>query len=192
MVVQHVVAPALVLGSTQPAADVDAVRAAAAGFEVARRRSGGGAVLLRPDDHVWVDLVVPAGDPLADPDVERATWWVGDAWIRALGLDGGGPGGAAVVHRSGVSDRSAGRVACFAALGPGELSIDGRKVLGVSQRRTRDGARFQCVAYRTWEPARLLDLLAVTGAVQTALVDRAGAVVAPGWDVVERLLPVLP
>ena len=159
VVVQHVAGPALVLGSTQPASDVDTERAATQGIEVARRRSGGGAVLLRPDDHVWVDLVVPSDDPLAEADVERAAWWVGRAWAAALDLDEPGAG-RVVVHRHGVSDRAAGRVACFAALGPGEVELDGRKVLGVSQRRTRSGARFQCIAYRTWEPELLLSLLA--------------------------------
>lgn len=211
VVVQHVAGPSLVLGSTQPASDVDAERAAALGIEVARRRSGGGAVLLRPDDHVWVDLVVPSDDPLAEDDVERAAWWVGRAWVAALGLDDPG-GGRVVVHRHGVSDRDAGRVACFAALGPGEVELDGRKVLGVSQRRTRSGARFQCIAYRTWEPERLLSLLtpglaagsrrgtpgagggadATSALVDVALRERAGAALTPGWDVVERLLPVLP
>ncbi len=207
VVVQHVVEPSLVLGSTQDAADVDAAALELAGLASARRRSGGGAVVLRPDDHVWVDLVVPADDPLHDDDVERAAWWVGDSWSRALGrrIDDR----ATEVHRRGVSDRAAGRVACFAALGPGEVSLDGRKVLGVSQRRTRSGARFQCVAYRFWEPELLLDVLVPTGraaglgggewgdgepaaVLRRALVERAGAALPTGWDVVEHLVPHLP
>ncbi|MGE5209798.1 MAG: lipoyl protein ligase domain-containing protein, partial [Acidobacteriota bacterium] len=44
---QHdVVAPAVVLGSSQPETVVDAAACAAAGAEIVRRRSGGGAVLL--------------------------------------------------------------------------------------------------------------------------------------------------
>jgi len=34
--------------------------------------------------------------------------------------------------------------------------------VGISQRRTRDGARFQCVVHRGWDPRPLLDLLAMT------------------------------
>ncbi|MEO7428911.1 MAG: hypothetical protein ABIY48_05965, partial [Acidimicrobiales bacterium] len=50
---------------------------------------------------------------------------------------------------------------CFAGLGPGELTdAAGRKVLGISQRRTRAGARFQCAALGRWDPSRLVSLLA--------------------------------
>lgn len=207
VVVNHVSGPALVLGSTQPASHVDVAAIERSGMALARRRSGGGAVLLRPDDHVWVDLVIPADDPLADDDVERAAWWVGDAWVAALGRRSDDP--VTEVHRRGVSDRAAGRVACFAALGPGEVEVDGRKVLGISQRRTRSGARFQCVAYRVWEPELLLEVLGSAAPasgrgggewgdggsgeeLRRALVERAGAVLPSGWDVVEHLVPHLP
>ncbi len=49
--------------------------------------------------------------------------------------------------------------ACFAGLGPGEVTIGGRKAVGISQRRTRAGARFQCVAYERWDPGPLAALL---------------------------------
>ena len=66
VVVQHVSRPALVLGSSQGSADVDEGFGRRSGVDLARRRSGGGAVLLGTDDHVWVDLVVPAGDDCAN------------------------------------------------------------------------------------------------------------------------------
>jgi lipoate-protein ligase A len=53
---------------------------------------------------------------------------------------------------------------CFAGLGPGEVTVDGRKVVGLSQRRTREAALFQCCAALRWEPERLLDLLALDDA----------------------------
>ncbi|OWY62056.1 hypothetical protein B7486_60470, partial [cyanobacterium TDX16] len=62
--IHRVQAPALVLGSRQGDGVVAAGPAQAAGVEVVRRRSGGGAVLLQPDASLWVDLVVPAGDEL--------------------------------------------------------------------------------------------------------------------------------
>ena len=60
---------ALVLGSTQPGTSVDSARAARAGIEVVRRRSGGGAVLVGPGDPVWIDVWLPRGDPLWHDDV---------------------------------------------------------------------------------------------------------------------------
>lgn len=197
VLVCEVSSPALVLGSTQSDEVVDHDGLAAGGVQLARRRSGGGAVLLVPGEHVWVDVVLPAHDPLWRDDVEAATWWLGAAWAAALGAapTSGGHLGDAEVHHRGVSERELGALVCFAAAGPGEVSVAGRKVVGISQRRTRQAARFQCVvhrhfdAHRTWQllsPAvrssHLLDVL--VGGVGD--LDRLG--VATGWDVVEGLL----
>ena len=48
---------------------------------------------------------------------------------------------------------------CFAGVGPGEIVSGARKVLGISQRRTRDIARFQCALYRHWDAEALVSLL---------------------------------
>ncbi|MCU1372193.1 MAG: hypothetical protein JWO77_3387, partial [Ilumatobacteraceae bacterium] len=55
--------PAVVLGSTQRLDVVDGPAAAEAGIEVARRRSGGGAVYLDPDGAIWIDVLLPVADP---------------------------------------------------------------------------------------------------------------------------------
>lgn len=157
MIVVEVQRPAMVLGSTQDESVVDAAALARAGVELARRRSGGGVVLLVPGEHVWVDLVVPAGDPLWHDDVGRAMWWVGECWARAL--DASGVAGTAV-HRGGVTHRELARRVCFAGLGPGEVTVDGRKLVGISQRRTRSHARFQCVVHRRFHADHTLELLA--------------------------------
>jgi lipoate-protein ligase A len=151
--------PALVLGSTQSMAGVDVEACRRDGVDVVRRRSGGGAVLLDPGDATWVDLIVPRHDPLWDDDIVRAAHWVGVAWAHAFRV-GGATGDALTVHRDGlVRGRWSDRV-CFAGVGPGELLYDGRKLVGVSQRRTRSGARFQCVVLQRWRPERLIGLLA--------------------------------
>jgi lipoate-protein ligase A len=149
--------PAIVLGSTQPATTIDAAAAAARGIDVVRRHSGGGAVLLVPGESLWVDVIVPAGDPVWDDDVGRAAWWVGDAWARAL-TAAGLPG--ATVHRGPLVRSPWSATVCFAGLGPGEVTAGGRKVVGISQRRTRAGARFQCSVHHRWDPATLIALLA--------------------------------
>ena len=151
--------PAIVLGSTQDLALVDRAAADLAGAEVVRRRSGGGAVWLAPGVVTWLDLVLPAGDPLWDDDVSRAAVWVGETWTRTLRRLGH-PGGE--IHRGGLVTTPWSSLVCFAGLGPGEVTIDGLKVVGVSQRRTRAGARFQCAILHQWDPAPLLAALDLT------------------------------
>jgi lipoate-protein ligase A len=138
-------APALVLGSTQPWID-------AAGIEVCRRRSGGGAVLVRPHEVLWIDVLLPRDDPLWDDDVARAAHWLGETWRDALGVG--------VVHTGRMIRTFWSSAICFAGVGPGEVLVDGAKVVGISQRRTRAGARFQCAVMRTWDPSELARIFA--------------------------------
>lgn len=143
--------PALVLGSTQAQLGVDVATLAAQGIEVTGRRSGGGAVLLVPGQSVWIDVLVPVGHERWDEDVNRSFHWVGEAWAAALarlGLE-------AEVHRRGLVRTAASARVCFAGLGPGEVSIGGRKAVGLSQRRTRAGARFQTIVHQVWDPRPL-------------------------------------
>ncbi|MEZ5228041.1 MAG: hypothetical protein R2710_15635 [Acidimicrobiales bacterium] len=133
--------PALVLGSAQSDDLVDAELARSAGWEVGRRRSGGGLVVVVPDTHLWVDVVIGPDHRRWDNDVHRAFDWVGVAWARTIARCTGSP--PPDVHREALVGREAGRLLCFAGLGAGEIAVDGHKLLGLSQRRTRDGARFQ-------------------------------------------------
>jgi len=141
---------AVVLGSTQ--SDSVVVRGAPA----VRRRSGGGAVLVEPGGLVWVDVLVPAGDQLWDADVGRAFAWLGRAWVLALA--DAGVGGARA-HEGPLVRTAWSSLVCFAGLGPGEVTVEGAKVVGMCQRRTRAGALFQCAALLDWQPGRLLDHL---------------------------------
>ena len=149
--------PALVLGSSQPLESVDADACASAGVDVVRRRSGGGAVLVEPGALLWVDVLLPTGDPLWTEDVGRAFLWLGDAWAAALGS----LGRAGVVHRGPLRPSPWSDRVCFAGLGTGEVvdAGSGAKLLGLSQRRTRAGARFQCAALADWDPGPLVALL---------------------------------
>ena len=178
---------ALVLGSAQPD-DIAASHEA----DVVRRRSGGGAVLVVPDDSVWVDVVVNRSDRLWDDDVNRAPLWLGEVWVAALAslaIERG-----EVIHR--YEPGRWGRLACFASRGPGEVLVDGAKAVGLSQRRTRDTARFQTLVYRRWNPEELLSRLAVpTGQIdgfQDALARAAFPVEAQPDDIVEAFLNSLP
>jgi lipoate-protein ligase A len=192
--VLHPVDRALVLGSAQSEGCVDHDACAIAGVEVVRRRSGGGAVLVQPGDQAWVDLFVPAGDPLWEADVSRASWWLGDAWARAL--EACGVGGAEVWK--GAMLRSPwSSLVCFAGRAAGEVTVPGgAKIVGVCQRRGRSGALFQCACILRWEPVPLLDLLALSPQQRAEALDVvAGAAFgagAAGAGVVARLLEELP
>lgn len=187
--------PALVLGSTQPADHVDGEAAATAGVAVARRHSGGAAVLVEPGAMVWVDVIVPARDPLWHRDVGRAGWWLGEAWAAAL-ADLGRPG--ASVHRDGLQRRRWSERLCFAGLGPGEVTAaDGAKVVGVAQRRTREGALFQCAVPLRWDVERVAVLLTLSPEQRADLAADLTGVVSPlsGADpatVVDALVRHLP
>lgn len=97
-----------------------------------------------PDNSLWIDAIVPRGHPLWSDDVGLAFNWVGESWAAALTATG--LAGPTRVHTGRLMHPDWGRVICFAGLGPGEVVVDGRKVVGLSQRRTRDMARFQGLA----------------------------------------------
>jgi lipoate-protein ligase A len=150
--------PALVLGSHQTLSGFDTVAVERAGLEVARRSSGGGAVLVGPGTVAWADFVLPVGDPLWDDDVGRAGWWLGGLWAEAVAAACGlGPPD---VWQGPMVNRPLSRLVCFAGLGPGEVTLGGAKVVGISQRRTRAGVLFQTAAMLEWDPAAYLSLLA--------------------------------
>ena len=157
--VLKVSAPTIVAGSSQSFDVADLEACAAAGVDVVRRRSGGGAVWL-DHDMVWVDVFVPAGHHRWDADIGRSMWWLGEAWTQALTASGVPE---AVVHRDAIVRTRWSPLVCFAGLGAGEVTVDGRKVVGISQRRTRAGALFQCGLLRRWEPTDFIRFLRVDG-----------------------------
>jgi lipoate-protein ligase A len=179
--------PALVLGSTQRETDADTLALDAFEVDLVRRRSGGGAVLLVPGSTLWIDVEIPRGDSLWDDDVGRASHWLGRTWVVALAQ----LGVQAQIHTGGVLETPWSRKVCFGGLGPGEVTVEGHKLIGISQRRTRDGARFQCVVHRRWDPVPILGLLALHHRERAAaLCDLALA--GAGLDVEdERVIDVL-
>lgn len=147
--------PLLALGSAQREHVADLAAAEARGVDVVRRNTGGGAVLMLPGEGLWIDVLLPRDDPRWVDDITRSAHWLGKAWSQAferLGVE-------TEVHRGGLERTPWGRLVCFAAMGPGEVTIGGRKAIGIAQRRTREGARFQCLALSRWDPEGLLDLL---------------------------------
>lgn len=191
----EVTAEALVLGSSQRLDDAAFARARALGLEVVRRRSGGGAVLLAPGGQVWVDLAVPTDDDVWEDDVGRSGVWLGAAWaeaLRALGVE------RPSVHRGRMLRTDLSDAVCFAGLAPGEVTVGRAKVVGVSQRRSREGGVFQCTVPLVWDPSPMAAVLgldapasAAAAAAATALFDLAPQARSAG-DVVRALADSLP
>jgi lipoate---protein ligase len=180
---------AVAIGSGQVAADVlDLDRCAEARIEVVRRRSGGGAVLLVPGEVLWIDVVVPATHRLWSDDVSVAMLRVGERWVEALAPM---VPGQLSVHPGPMTRTPWSALVCFDGLGPGEVLLDGRKLVGISQRRTRHAARFQCAVHLRYDP----------GVLPTFLVGplpeeprRPVATLPPGVEpgaLIERLLSAL-
>ena len=185
LAVCHPTRSAIVLGSTQSSVVVDAEVARAAGVDVVRRRSGGGAVVVTPEDPVWIDLWLPAGDARWSADVTDAFGWVGAAWADALGR----------VGLAGSEVQGSGRGACtrwsslvcFGGVGAGEVTVEGRKVVGLAQRRNRSGAWFHTACIRHWDPAPLVEMLDLPSEVRAAaVVELAGAVTGAADEVTAR------
>jgi lipoate-protein ligase A len=181
--------PALVLGSSQRRDVVDERALDASGAELVRRHSGGGAVLLVPGEVSWADVVLPAGDPLWDDDVGRSAHWLGSVWATVaagFGLDG------ADVHGGGMVRTPWSGLVCFAGVGPGEVQADGRKLVGISQRRTKRWARFQCAVYRRWDPAALIGLLRPPRPAVEELHDSVATLDVPDDELRAAFLAALP
>lgn len=130
--------PLLVLGSAQSLGSLELSALHDDGVALRRRRGGGGAVLLDPSD-AWVEVWLPRDQDVGG--VRAVATRVGGWWAQALS----GAGLATEQHDDGVDHPDDGRVACFAATGPGELTAGGRKILGLSQWRVREGTLVSCV-----------------------------------------------
>ena len=184
---------AMVLGSRQNESLLNGDLCGRDGIEVVRRRSGGGIVFLAPGEHVWLDVVVPRGDVLWSDDVAQASWWLGDVWVQALNALGVSN---VSVHHESLSSDAWGDLLCFAGVGPGEVvqrddeSLS--KLVGISQRRTRDYARFQCTIYTKWNPHDVEMYVVNTPGNLSEIVHRVATVQASQQAIVDTFVSHLP
>jgi lipoate---protein ligase len=138
--------PTIVLGSSQP--DTVLRSGQTNPYAHIRRRSGGGAVWLDPAEQVWIDVIVPTTHPCWHPDVSTSFDWLGTVWAQAIQKLGVAE--TLNVHRGALTRSSWSALLCFAGVGPGEVFIRGRKTVGMSQRRSRYAALYQCGALLHW------------------------------------------
>ena len=125
--------PTLVLGSTQSSDLLDLE--GLGGMALRRRRGGGGLVLLQPDD-LWIDWWIPSMDDRWRSDVHASSRLAGQWWAEVLArfVDGD-----ITVHDGPLEGDPAFRLVCFAGRGPGEVFVDDKKAVGVTQWRVREG-----------------------------------------------------
>ena len=181
--------PALVLGSSQRPDVVDERALARPGSSSSGVTAAAGrscSCRVRCPGWTWS---LPAGDPLWDADVGRAADWLG----AVVGAGGGvvrrprrrGPSGSDGPHAV-VEPRLLRRT------GPGRGAGGGRKLVGISQRRTRGWARFQCAVYRRWDPAALVALLRPPRPTVEELAGSVATLDVPDADLRAAFLAALP
>ena len=194
VVVCHPDDRAIVLGSMQQFGDCQVARARSEGFETVRRMSGGGGLVIEPDEVLWIDLFVPVDDPGYLRDIRKGAYVVGEMWIEALCAIGCDPS-LLEVHRAAMTMTPSAQMSCFAGLGPGEVTLDGKKVMGLSQRRIRSGAWYFTLVQLGSNAARDARLLAPDPeserALRRVLEDVVGTVDAARDQLSERFLSVL-
>jgi lipoate-protein ligase A len=131
--VAQVARATLVLGGNQSADVVDLSHDPPT--NVRRRRGGGGLVLLRPED-LWVDWWIPHGDSRWSHDVRVSSVQVGAWWAEILRTHTPGD---VRVHEGALEGDVEFRLVCFAGRGPGEVFVNERKTVGLTQWRVREG-----------------------------------------------------
>jgi lipoate-protein ligase A len=127
--------PGVALGRAQRRDPYMALRAKADIIDLCRRATGGGALLAGP----WLlgtSVVLPAGHAFVSADMDESFRWFGQLhadWLAGFGIDA-----KCVPPAQARSDRSL-AWACFGGLSPWDVEVSGRKIVALSQARTRNG-----------------------------------------------------
>lgn len=162
--------PAVSLGVTQPAADLDLAACARAGLAVVRRASGGTAV--GHDASLGYSLCLPAGHSLAPLDVIQSYRELGPPVLAALCRLGLGESSGVRLARPTEAHRGGrptglGSSACFATLAPYEAIVDSpppldgppRKIVGNAQLRRRGAVLHHGMVHLRFDAAGFAALL---------------------------------
>jgi lipoate-protein ligase A len=150
--------PCLVIGRSGE--DTAAIEEAALdeGLPVEQRSSGGGPVLWDAG-LLALDVVLPRDHPRDARDVVEAYRWLGEALAEGLRALGAPDVEVVAVPRARATAPRPADVACFGGLSPYEVLAGGRKVVGLSQTRRRNGTLLQAGVLLDLDAARLATLL---------------------------------
>jgi lipoate-protein ligase A len=143
----------LSLGYGQQSSDIDFGRAAAAGWDVVRRPTGGRAILHI--DELTYSLALPADDPAAAGSIIESYRRISEALTAGLRHLGVCP----------IADRRAerGRIhnpVCFETPSHYEITANGRKLIGSAQMRRKDGVLQHGSMPLSGDIGRICDVLA--------------------------------
>lgn len=147
---------ALVLGSSQDRAQFEATSIAQPDLEIVVRRSGGGVVFLEPFRQLWVDISIPKFDRLYIDDVQKSFFPIGSIFLDVLSKICSYE---FEMHTGNLVGGPIGKEICFAGIGPGEITFEGAKVVGISQRRTANGSVFQCTLYSRYPSVEVENIM---------------------------------
>jgi lipoate-protein ligase A len=132
--------------------------------------------MVGPDSQLWLDVFLPAGDPLSERDVGKAFTWLGAAAAGAISSVTGGP---SETYAGPLLATRWSPMLCFCGLGTGEVLVEGRKVLGVSQRRVRAGATFRLMVLLQLDAAASASVLALGSEERRLAAEHLGGFAAP-------------
>ena len=106
-------------------------------------------------------MIVPRQSDTSLDDVRASMCRIGSIVCDALVAAAPGLAGRVEVHRGPLETTEWSSTICFDGLGPGEVVLDGAKLVGLSQRLTRQAARFQACWHTVYDPRALVELLPV-------------------------------
>ena len=170
----------LVLGFSQQLTILHAQTLANHPLPIYHRRAGGTAVLVGPH-LLGLDVLLPAGHPLALPDLVESYRWLGETWVatlRELGIET-----RAITPTEAHAQRDLLkqpqtrareiilRRACYGSLSPYEVVAGNLKVVGLDMIRRRAGTLLQAGVLLHWNTETLAELLGHTPQEQTILRD---------------------
>lgn len=188
VILRAITSPWLILGSSQE----ESILGVTAGVQVARRRGGGGAVLIDPERDLWIDVWIPVEHHLHHDDVRAQLEVIGAGFSEVLRASSGRNLDLAEPRPSVDADEQA---CCFLSRGAGEVLVDGAKLVGLAAWRSRQGALVQgaLARHRSTALAGYLDSeLLSSGVTDRLLSDVAdlaalGLAEIPGVDLAHEL-----
>ena len=171
-------AEGLVLGFSQKHDVVNPHTLTELSLPIYHRRAGGTAVLVGP--HLLsLDVILPAGHPLALPDLVESYRWLGETWVEALlalGIETravspseANAQRALLKQPETEAHESLMRRACFGSLSPYEVVTGKSKVVGLDMIRRRAGTLLQAGVLLHWESEMLARLLGHSSEEQAIL-----------------------